>query len=251
MKSQKTSISFKVFKVEKKTQFKKARTLSFRDLYSWERVRDKIMSLPGRLGFENTSELKFFGLTLDLKTGAIYDSVLERYLTQREAIGVYFILSLYAETKTDPGEIGQFISLSRQLCPFIHCPNLRMNISIIEKIFGKSPELLYEVARPFNYKLVDIGDAAIKVYALPRVPIILVIWTGEEELPPSSEILFDKSAPHYLSEETSAVCEASLGLARALTARLILRLAKNMKMDISTIEVNYGSFGGYGYVCAD
>jgi len=225
--------------------------MSFWDLYSWERVKSKIMSLPGRLGFENTGELKFFGLTLDIKTGAIYDSVLERYLTQKEATGVYFILSLYAETKTDLGETGEFASLSRQLCPFIHCPNLKMNISIIEKIFGKYPELLYEVAKPFNYKLVDIGDIAIKVYALPRVPIVLVIWTGDEELPPSSEILFDKSAPHYLSGETSTVCEASLGLARALTSRLILRLAKDMKMDISTIEVKYGNFGGYGYICAD
>jgi hypothetical protein len=91
-----------------------------------------------------------------------------------------------------------------------------------------------------------LGDAAIKVYALPRVPIVLAVWAGEEGLPPSSEILFDKSAPRYLSEETSAVCEASLGLARALTARLILKLAKDMKIDVSAIE-----FGGSGYVCAD
>jgi hypothetical protein len=225
--------------------------LSFWDLYSWERVRDKIRTLPGRLGFEKRDKLSFFGLTLDLDTGAVHDDVLERYLTRREASGVYFVLTLYAETKDDIGESGEFISLSRHLCPFIHCPNLRSNITIIEKIFGKDPQLLYKVAERFNYKPVDLGDAGIKVYALPRIPLVLVVWAGEEELPPSTEILFDKSTPHYLTGEPSAVCEASLGLARALTARLIIKLAKDLKLDVSNIEVTYGSFGGYGYVCAE
>ena len=222
--------------------------MSFWELYSWDKVGSKIRSLPGRLGFEKEDKLKFFGLTLDLETGAIYDNILGRYLTQRESIGVYFILSLYAETKVDIGESGELVSLSRQICPFVHCPNFRRNITIIEKVFGVNPQLLYTTAEPFNYKSVDIGDAAVKVYTLPRVPVVLVIWAGEEGLPPSSEILFDKSAPHYLSEETSAVCEAALGLARALTARLILRLAKDLRIEIPSIEVE---FGGYGYICAD
>ncbi len=222
--------------------------MSFWDLYSWDKVRDKIRSLPGRLGFELEEKLSFFGLTLDLKTGAIYDNVLERYLREREAIGIYFILSLYAETKVDVGESGELISLSRHVCPFIHCPSLRKNITIVEKVFGENPQLLYTAAEPFNYKPVDIGDAAVKIYTLPRIPIVLVVWAGEEGLPPSSEILFDKTVPHYLSEEVSAVCEAALGLARALTARLVLKLAKDVGIDESLIKVE---FGGYGYVCAD
>uniref|UniRef100_A0A7C4BAG6 DUF3786 domain-containing protein n=1 Tax=Thermofilum pendens TaxID=2269 RepID=A0A7C4BAG6_THEPE len=219
--------------------------MSFWELYSWERVRDKIRSLPGRLGFEKGDKLSFFGLTLDLETGYIYDNVLEEYLSQKDRIGMYFILSLYAETKIDVGESGEFISL-RQICPFVHCPNLKKNIAALEMIFGENPKLLYTVAKPFDFKPADLGDAAIKVYALPRIPITLVVWAGEEGLPPSSEILFDKSAPHYLSGETSAVCEAALGLARALTGRLILKFAKNLEMNASAIE-----FGGCGYTCAE
>uniref|UniRef100_A0A7C1T2R1 DUF3786 domain-containing protein n=1 Tax=Thermofilum pendens TaxID=2269 RepID=A0A7C1T2R1_THEPE len=220
--------------------------MSFWELYSWERVRDKIRSLPGRLGFAKGDRLNFFGLTLDLETGDIYDNVLEEHLTQKERVGMYFILSLYAETKTDVGESGELVSLSRQICPFVHCPNLKRNVAALEMIFGENPKLLYTVAKPFGYEPLDIGDAAVKVYALPRVPIILAVWAGEEGLPPSSEILFDKSAPHYLSGETSAVCEAALGLARALTGRLILRFARDLQVDISKIE-----FGGCGYTCAD
>jgi hypothetical protein len=95
-------------------------------------------------------ELRFFGLTLDLKTGAIYDNVLDRYLTPKEAAGMYFILSLYAETRTDVGESGELISLSRQLCPFIHCPNLRRNISAVEKSLEETHSCCTQLQSPLT-----------------------------------------------------------------------------------------------------
>jgi hypothetical protein len=219
---------------------------TFWERYTWSRVKDKIKSLPGRLGFEKSDKLRFFGLTLDLETGTVYDNVLGRYLTSKEASGIYFILSLYADTKSDVGESGELASLSRQLCPFVHCPNLKRNIAGVEKLFGENPQLLYKVAEPFGYTRVEFGDVAVKIYALPRVPIVLAIWAGEEGMPPSSEILFDKNAHYYLGENVSDVCEAAMGLARALTGRFILKLAKDLGMDISSVE-----FGGAGYVCAD
>lgn len=220
--------------------------MSFWQLYSWDRVKNRIRGLPGRLGFEKGGELKFFGLRLDLESGSVYDEILERFLTDRESVSLYYVLSLYSETKDEVEEAGEFISLSRQLCPFVHCPNLKRNMEAVEKLFGGDPQLLYRAARPFNYTTVEIGDAGIKVYALPRVPVVLVIWAGEEGIPPSSEILFDKTAPNYLGSETSAVCEAAMGIARALTARLILTVAKMLKLDIARV-----SWGGYRYSCAD
>jgi len=214
--------------------------------WSWDKVKDKIRTLPGRLGFEKSNTLYFFGLRLDIESGMIYDELLERYLDEREAASLYYVLSVYADTKQDIGESNELVSLSRQLCPFIHCPNLRRNIEGIEKLFGEDPKMLYRVAKPFNYKTIDLGDAAIKIYALPRVPIILVIWGGEEGIPPSSEILFDKTAFNYLGSDISTVCEAAMGLARALTARLIISTAKELGIDIRGIP-----FSGYRYTCAD
>ncbi len=220
--------------------------VSFWEQWSWEKVKDRIRSLSGRLGFEKGNELKFFGLRLNLVDGSIYDEVLERFLTDRESISLYYILSLYSETKSEVEEVGELISLSRQLCPFIHCPNLRRNMEAIERLFGTDPQLLYRAAKPFNYQPIEIGDAAIKIYALPRVPIVLVVWAGEEGIPPSSEVLFDKTAPNYLGTDVADICEAAMGIARALTARIILSLAKMLNLDIDKI-----SFGGYRYTCAD
>lgn len=220
--------------------------MSFWELWSWERTGERIRSLSGRLGFEEGGELRFFGLRLDLAGGMVYDEILGRFLTDRERIGLYYILSLYSETRNDAGESGELISLSRQLCPFIHCPSLKRNIEVVEKLFGRDPTLLYIAAKPFKHQSIDIGDAAVKIYTLPRVPIVLVVWAGEEGIPPSSEILFDRTAYNYLGSNVYDVCEAAMGIARALLSRLISSLSKALHIDVEAT-----GFSGYGYTCAE
>jgi hypothetical protein len=45
------------------------------------------------------------------------------------------------------------------------------------------------------------GDAAFKFMALPRIPMACIFYQGEEDIPPSVNILFDASAPEYLPTE--------------------------------------------------
>ena len=45
------------------------------------------------------------------------------------------------------------------------------------------------------------GDAAFWFKALPKLPIACIFNIGEDEIPPSINILFDESAPHYLPTE--------------------------------------------------
>lgn len=45
------------------------------------------------------------------------------------------------------------------------------------------------------------GDAAFWFKALPRLPIACIFNIGEDEIPPSINVLFDESAPHYLPTE--------------------------------------------------
>jgi hypothetical protein len=37
------------------------------------------------------------------------------------------------------------------------------------------------------------GDASVRLFPLPRVPVILILWKGDDEFPPRSDILFDSS----------------------------------------------------------
>lgn len=59
------------------------------------------------------------------------------------------------------------------------------------------------------------GDLAFSFRALPRVPLLLVWWRGDEEFPPSAKLLFDASAGRHLPTDVCAI------LGAALTRRLI------------------------------
>jgi len=43
----------------------------------------------------------------------------------------------------------------------------------------------------------DMGDASFRFWALPRIPLAVVYWSGGEEFPPTAQVLFDASAGHY------------------------------------------------------
>lgn len=46
---------------------------------------------------------------------------------------------------------------------------------------------------------VDQGDAGLKFSTFPRINLLMIVWSADEEFPASSNILFDASANHYLN----------------------------------------------------
>jgi hypothetical protein len=44
----------------------------------------------------------------------------------------------------------------------------------------------------------DYGDASIKLYPFPRVPVLLVLWREDEEFPANAVLLLDATCPRYL-----------------------------------------------------
>lgn len=50
----------------------------------------------------------------------------------------------------------------------------------------------------------DLADAALRLQALPRVPVAVLLWKGDDESPGQARILFDGSAHHYLPTEDLA-----------------------------------------------
>ncbi len=64
--------------------------------WNWEKCRDKILPLSGRLGFLDSSGLKFLKLRLSLEDGQIFDELSEKAAPEAEA-NVYCILSGYAD----------------------------------------------------------------------------------------------------------------------------------------------------------
>ena len=73
------------------------------------------------------------------------------------------------------------------------------------RVFGEKPELLERLAKEsFHAVPADQGDISVVVQALPLVPVELIIWAGDDEFPPSGNILFDRSIIEIISAEDMA-----------------------------------------------
>lgn len=55
-----------------------------------------------------------------------------------------------------------------------------------------------------------VGDAAYIFYALPRFPMLVNYWCGDEDFPSSCKILFDSSASHYMPTDVIAILGSML-----------------------------------------
>lgn len=71
--------------------------------------------------------------------------------------------------------------------------------------FGSKPNVLEATAPTIGgVPAPGYGDACARFQALPRVPITLVVWGGDEEFESSGKILFDRTISDYLSTEDIA-----------------------------------------------
>ncbi len=74
--------------------------------------------------------------------------------------------------------------------------------------FSDNPDKLLSAAAQLGGVKTDYGDLSVKIYALPRVPIIFLFWQGDDELSPEGNILFDSNINGYLSvEDITVLCE--------------------------------------------
>jgi hypothetical protein len=176
----------------------------YKAIWNWEKCRDKILTLRGRLGFPDSSVLKFLRLSFSLEDGYVHDELRDRSVPEIEA-SVYCILSGYAD--------GNAVEENRQLVSFAQLPGgsayhnafNRRAVQPIERVFGSAPETLYKAAELLDTKKLDYGDYSVKIYALPLVPVHVVLWSADSEFPTSANILFDSSVSNYLSTEQAAM----------------------------------------------
>ena len=83
------------------------------------------------------------------------------------------------------------------------------------KHFQNRLEAFERAAEELNGRQEEVGDAAYRFQALPRVPVMVAYWLGDEEFPPSARLLFDASAGNHLPTDAFAL------LGSTLTRRLI------------------------------
>ena len=81
-------------------------------------------------------------------------------------------------------------------------------IGPLVKNFGREPELLTKAALKLGGREAAYGHVSVTMNAFHRLPVTLVLWKGDEEVPPNGNILFDANISDYLStEDVTVLCE--------------------------------------------
>ena len=77
----------------------------------------------------------------------------------------------------------------------------RQSLPPLLKTFGTHPERLFAAGEALDAERISQGDAGITVRIFPKLPLSVVIWKGDEELPAEATILFDATASQILPTE--------------------------------------------------
>jgi hypothetical protein len=68
----------------------------------------------------------------------------------------------------------------------------------------------HHAAHTLNGIPLELGDAAYAFSVLPRLRLAIVWWAGDEDFPPQARVLFEDTAPHYMSTEGLAILGSQL-----------------------------------------
>lgn len=76
---------------------------------------------------------------------------------------------------------------------------------LIERLQKDTEGLVRRLLMGYKGKVVEGGDITIELETFPDVFIRIVIWRGEDEIPPEATMLFDRNLTDVLSTEDIAV----------------------------------------------
>jgi hypothetical protein len=69
--------------------------------------------------------------------------------------------------------------------------------NLVARAFKSDIDAFRKAALQLGGEPIALGDAAFRFWALPKIPLALVYWSGGEEFPASAQVLFDASAGRY------------------------------------------------------
>ena len=88
----------------------------------------------------------------------------------------------------------------------VYFPAFQNNaIRPIKERFGENPKELLDAGKRIGGKEIDKGDAAVEIPVFPKIPVTVIVWAGDEEIPANANILFDYSAKEQIHIEDLAV----------------------------------------------
>ncbi|MCK8826790.1 DUF3786 domain-containing protein [Natroniella acetigena] len=77
-------------------------------------------------------------------------------------------------------------------------------IDPLVRLFGNDADKLIPAGKYLGGEPTDLGAVSTTIPVFPKIPVTYVVWEGDDELPPSGNVLFDASVISYLPTEDLA-----------------------------------------------
>jgi len=163
---------------------------------------------------EGRLELPLFGVPKTIRTPEL--TIHDSQTGKESSISTQALLLYHFCTTNGAPVAGRWISF-RELPGggFYHQAFQGYTGNEIVKHFGNDLAAFELAALAAGGRKEAVGDATFVFQGLPRIPLMVVYWLGDEDFPSSARILFDSSAGHHLPTDAFAI------LGSALTRRLI------------------------------
>jgi hypothetical protein len=81
----------------------------------------------------------------------------------------------------------------------------RRAIIPITRTFGSKADALREAGKVMGAREESRGDCSLVIDVLPKIPVTVTVWEGDDEVPASANMLFDASIKEQLPTEDVAV----------------------------------------------
>jgi len=169
---------------------------------AWDRfssLNPELVARAGKVKYrEDKFEVPFLADTY------IIDRENQKVFKNKTEAGDYFsilILHYLSGVKDIPlsGKMLSFKDLPSGL--FYFSAFRQRSLQPLIETFGKRPGSLLAAGEALRAEKIAQGDAGITVKVFPMLPLSIIIWKGDEELPPEATILFDATASQRLETE--------------------------------------------------
>ena len=168
---------------------------------------------------EGVAELLFLGRLYQVRPPE-FDVVLVAE-GEEAPIREKILLLHYLQTASGAAPAGEWIAFEQVPSGELYLGNFKArSVDRLARAFGGREEMLVEVAGEIGGNRAEHGDVSVELRPLPQVPVLLVLWRGDDEFPAAGNLLFDARVTEYLPLEDMVV------LAEMVATRLCASLPR-------------------------
>jgi hypothetical protein len=122
------------------------------------------------------------------------------------SLPIQALLMFYLTTSDGSAPVGEWVS-------FADLPGGRMYAqafqgysgNLLTKAFDANIQAFRRACTSAGGRRMEFADAAFAFTALPRIPLLVTYWLGEDEFPSASKVLFDPTAVRHLPIDVCAI----------------------------------------------